>query len=347
MLTKEIPSGWSSTNDLRNINKDKLISNPNMKPMKNPIHRHFTDEIKDVFERFGFALKDYYGKGGHNNIYRNKLFVFRITKLYLNLEDESKFDEDKHLNIKEKYEDEKTFLKFLRKKLCPNIYFLGNVKIMNTIHRYMIMENYEYTLKTFIEKKIYMKILQTSEYYKTQESIFDDIRDQIQKILGKITSMNYVYYDFTSRNIVLRENQDGHLEVKFIDCDSDLCRNQEWILQEDETQIKVIILMYLIILDSFLMIYSKVRIYENEITELTNDKNIVEEAKSLLLDYDNNMFSFIIMHYFNKEIGISPTEVEDFDSLRENRKEILVRFSYQKILNLLLLSGVVGSTRSY
>ena len=103
MLTKEIPSGWSSTNDLRNINKDKLISNPNMKPMKNPIHRHFTDEIKDVFERFGFALKDYYGKGGHNNIYRNKQFVFRITKLYLNLEDESKFDEDKHLDIQEKY----------------------------------------------------------------------------------------------------------------------------------------------------------------------------------------------------------------------------------------------------
>jgi hypothetical protein len=95
------------------------------------------------------------------------------------------------------------------------------------------------------------------------------------------------------------------------------------------------------------MIYSKARIYENEIKELTNDKNIVEEAKSLLLDYDDNMFSFIIMHYFNKEIGISPREAEDFDSLKENRKEILVRFSYQKILNLLLLSGVVGTTRSY
>ncbi len=322
---------WKSTNELRNIDKNVLINKPEYKPKKNPIHLDFVDKIEDVFKKFEFETNHYYGRGGHNHVYRNTHFVLRITNLHLNQGDDESFDISKHIDIDEKYNDEKMFLKFLKVNLCPNIYFLGNIEVKNKIYRYMIMENYDYTLKTFLDKKIYLTLLQRG-YYNTEGEIIDDIREQIIFVIHKITSMKCVYYDFTSKNIVLREKDDGRLEVRFIDWDSDLCRYEDWIIEDDIYQMKGIIFLYLMLLDYYIMIYSNKRFYEETI-KIYYDVKVNETVINLLLDHNNNDFGFILLHYFNKKIGICKNDVENFEHCNKVSKDNMIRLAYKKILN--------------
>ena len=84
--------------------------------------------MRGTAKRPRLSNEDYYGKGGHNKIYQNDRFVLRITKLRLNPGSDAEFDKNIHLDVEEKYDDEKMFLQAVKRGLCPNIYFLGNIE---------------------------------------------------------------------------------------------------------------------------------------------------------------------------------------------------------------------------
>ena len=52
-------TSFNSTNELRNINIQKIIQNPNYKTRRNPMHANFIDDVKDVFQTFIFENKNY------------------------------------------------------------------------------------------------------------------------------------------------------------------------------------------------------------------------------------------------------------------------------------------------
>ena len=327
---------WTSTNELRNIDKELLLKKPSMKPKKNPIHTDYVDRIEDVFEKFGFVLKDYDGKGGHNNIYKNDNFVLRITKLFLNQEEESKFNMDNHLDIQEKYNDERLFLKAVKKDLCPNIYFLGNVGVKGVIYRYMIMEKYTYTLKSFIQLRQYKTVLETSEYYDDEENIYNDIKNQIIAILEKTIQNGIVYYDLTPNNIVLRLDDIGKLEVKFIDWDSDLCCEESWLKESENRDLmnKTVLYLSIMMLDYFLYVYLKRPIFKKEYPIRYQD-DMWEKLKELLMDFESNIFTYMLISYFYRQLDATYQERNNFHNLPKERKEKIATTGYLKMVEKL------------
>jgi tRNA A-37 threonylcarbamoyl transferase component Bud32 len=322
------------TNDLRNIDISQLLKNPNMKPKKNPIHQNFADSIQHVFEKFGFSKEDYYGKGGHNKIYQNDRFVLRITKLRLNPGSDSDFDKNLHLDVEEKYDDEKMFLQAVKRGLCPNIYFLGNIENNGHINRYMVMEKYDYTLCKFLSSNQSEKVLESSKYYESNDAIQKDICDQIIDILGKLTKMGIVYYDLTSRNIVLRQNKHGRIEVKFVDWDCDLCREESWLDPNEKILRESVVYLYLMLLDFFLLSYIKQRIFKEEMfSRITTD--ILDKVRELLLDYNKNEYGFLFIHYFHNIMFISKDDALNFNKKDGAYKNKLITKCYHQVVDRL------------
>tara|TARA_Y100000022_G_scaffold136372_1_gene118493 strand:+ start:580 stop:1626 length:1047 start_codon:yes stop_codon:yes gene_type:complete len=331
-----IPNSWFSTNELRNINKQDLIKKPTMKPKKNPIHMDYVDRIEDVFEKFGFVLKNYSGKGGHNNVYQNDNFVLRITKLSLNQEDESKFDENKHLDIGEKYYDEKIFLKAVKKNLCPNIYFLGNLEAKGVVYRYMIMEKYTYTLKSFIQFRQHKTLLEKSNYYEDEEAIYKDIADQIIVLLEKTIQNNIVYYDLTPNNIVMRLTEEGRLQVKLIDWDADLCREEPWLRDSENRDLmnKTVLYLSVMLLDYFVLVYLKRQIFKHEYQIRYRD-DVWECLKELLMEFDSNLFAYMLVNYFFKELNASLYEKDNFEELQYEKRVKITTTGYLTMVDKL------------
>lgn len=328
--------GWSSTNELRNIVKHVLIEKPSMKPKKNPIHMDYVDRIEDVFDKFGFVLKDYSGKGGHNSVYQNDNFVLRITKLSLNQEEESKFDETKHIDIQEKYHDERLFLKAVKKDLCPNIYFLGNLEAKGVVYRYMIMEKYTYTLKSFIQLKQHKSLLEKSKYYQDQPSIYKDIAGQIIALLEKTIQNDIVYYDLTPNNIVLRLTDEGRLQVKLIDWDSDLCCEEEWLKDAENRNLtnNAVLYISLMLLDYFLFVYLKCSIFNDEYQVRYRD-DMWEKVKEIFMDFDKNIFAYMMVNYFHKQLNMTSQERDNFQSLQLEKKKQFTKTGYLTMVDKL------------
>ena len=73
-------TSFKITNELRNVEIDKLIEKPTMKPRYNPIHYRFIDENDEVFHKFNIPNEYGYERGSHNIVYKNENFVIKFTQ---------------------------------------------------------------------------------------------------------------------------------------------------------------------------------------------------------------------------------------------------------------------------
>ena len=177
--------------ELRNINIEQLKNNPNMKPKRNPIHKNFIDDKQRVFDKFGLNEPKQI-MGGNNTIYYNSDFAIRISKLVLNVSNE-KYDFDKHIDVDVKNTDEEIMKKAIKHGLCPRVYMFGNILMDHKIHRYCVMESYDTSLRRFLKKEQYIKLLKSENcIYESINELNKDISDQIVDLCKRTRAMNIV-----------------------------------------------------------------------------------------------------------------------------------------------------------
>ena len=304
-----------STNELRNMDIDKYLNNPNMKPRKNPIHRRFVDRRDDVFETFNIADAYSTEKGTHNLIYRNKNIVVRISKkIFYPGEIDSSYNfndryNEVYISYNVKEEDERILVKAMKAELSPRVYYFGNILVDGNIHRYSVVEAYDISLGLFIRIKKHNQILKNEGYYKNKEEIYEDIVNQIVNLIDKMLHLNIVYYDIKPENIVVRMDGNKQLVLKFIDWDSDFCVEEDWLIEDDNRECAKF--MEIFILGFYMYRYYNHNIFYNKIIELYNEtikKNLVK----LLIDIDSE-FLHIILNYFYRSMSMSQYEKENFD----------------------------------
>jgi len=312
---------------------EKYLKNPNMKPRKNPIHRRFVDRSEDVFETFNIINKYCTEKGSHNLIYRNDDIVVRISKkiFYPGDIDSSYNFNDRYneiyisYNVKE--EDERILVKAMRAELSPRVYYFGNILVDGNIHRYSVVEAYDISLAKFIRFKKHIKILQVEGYYKNKEEIYEDIVNQVIKLIDRMLELNIVYYDIKPENIVLRMNGNNQIVLKFIDWDSDFCIEEEWLDEDDNRECAKF--MQIFIIAFYMYRYYNYNLFYNKITELYNEtieRNIIK----ILIEIDNE-FLHIILNYFYKAMCLTEDEKDNFDY----KDAIMIKRIEKKVLGLI------------
>ena len=322
-------TSFKITNELRNVEIDKLIEKPTMKPRYNPIHYRFIDENDEVFHKFNIPNEYGYERGSHNIVYKNENFVIRISRKIFhpnNLDPSSEnlyyIDErdDVFINNEIKKEDDLMLLKASKANISPHLYFVGNIKINDKIHRYSVSEAYNLPLSKFIKCKKYGKIILKNGYYKTIEEVLDDIVNQVVELIDNILNINVVYYDMKPENIVVKYNEDKNerLILKVIDWDSDFCIEEKWLNDENKECVKFIKLMTI---GSYLYRYYNNNIFDKKVNELYNELML---PKIYLLLFDMRAeFMNMILHYFYKSFEMNEYERDNFDeSVQEMRESM-------------------------
>jgi len=306
-------TGFNSTNELRNVDIEKLLKNPGMKPRKNPIHRRFVDERDDVFRKFQIKNETYYEKGNHNLVYRNDDFVIRISRKIFYLENEdfscNKIDNDTYIDYDIKAEDERILLKAIKADLSPRVYYFGNIKVQENLHRFAVFEAYSYPLSKFIKYGKHRKMLEMDGYYKNMDEIYDDIVYQICDLLDKTLELDIVYYDIKPENVVIKMNNNERLIVKLIDWDSDFCIEEKWVNEDNNRECAKYLM--LLTISGFMLRYYNCNIFYKKIEELY-EPTMQNTINKLLFDMDNE-FIYILVHYFYRCFGMNEYERDNFN----------------------------------
>jgi serine/threonine protein kinase len=291
--------------ELRNINIEQLKNNPNMKPKRNPIHKNFIDDKQRVFDKFGLNEPKQI-MGGNNTIYYNSDFAIRISKLVLNISNE-KYDFDKHIDVDVKNTDEEIMKKAIKHGLCPRVYMFGNILMDHKIHRYCVMESYDTSLRRFLKKEQYIKLLKSENcIYKSINELNKDISDQIVDLCKRTRAMNIVYYDFKPDNIVLKI-ENGRVILNMIDWDEDFCIEEKWLQEYGEA----VDFLNLVICAYFMYYYGNYNILYSFIKE-TYTRELINDIFNIIIK-TKNQYLTIIIHYFYKSFGMSEEEKERFD----------------------------------
>lgn len=313
------------TNELRNLDIEKMQNMPEIKPKKNPVHEEYIDDINEVFNKFDINHKHHFANGGNNIIYINKKFTLRISRKYLKPENET-FNTDYHINIHDKKEDEYILMKAVKHKISPHVYFMGNIMLKSKIRRYNIIESYDMSLAQFFKRRTYESVIENYSYYDNTRDLYNDINKQISDILDKINKMGYVYYDFKPDNIVLNIN-DGRVILKVIDWDREFCVCEPWMFNDDieshKNTTKGIKFMNLLMLSYSMYIQYDNNILHNIIRQLFS-QNIFDTIYNILFKTEN-LYIQIIIHYYYNSFQMSIKERDKFFnlSLLEQDKKLI------------------------
>ena len=318
------------TNELRNIDIEKIKENPDMKAKRNPIFSGYVDDKSEVFDKFDFREYKQISTGGNNIIYYNKDFIIRISKRILNVKNEL-YDNLIHLNIPEKNHDELMMRNAIRFGLCPRTYIYSNIKINDKIHRYCVMEAYDTCLCKFLNNKKVVKIMEyENKCYGSIQEILQDITAQIIDLNKRIIDMKIVYYDFKPGNIVLNiDNTTGKITANMIDWDTEFCVKETW-LQENKDAVEF---LNLLVLAFFLFHYHKYNFLHQVIKEKYSPE-LFENVFSVLFETTNEYLT-VILHYFYRPFGLSEVEKDAFEPTDNS-----IFFLKRQITNIMLKSAM-------
>ena len=309
---------YQLTNELRNVNIAKIEQNPFMKPRKNPIHEDYADDSNNIFNVFSISESDFYTEKGHNIIYKTEKFTLRISK--------RTFPKDNNTDLQnfidDQKQDETLMAKVAKKNISPQVYFIGNILYNNNLHRFYILQTYQFSLFQFI-KNIPLREILNYGYYKNIEEVFDDISNQLYTLFVNLIKMKYIYYDIKPENAVININNNGSIILKLIDFDSEWCIQEEWIENNEETILFISIL---------LMAYGCYYYLNNNIFyNLIRSKykpSLIEPIKNILSDL-NNEYNIILITYFWKSFNMTEKQKEEFDA-RDNDSKVafLKKYAY-------------------
>lgn len=295
-----------STCELYSLDVQKIKKNPNMKPKKNPIHVDFVDELSYVFGKFDVNVGHYLGKGGHNIIYKNDRFTLRISR---NVLSDAPKDPRKYLVKDEKAKDEEIMLKAVKFDLCPRVYFLGNIMITGSIHRYCVMESYTTCLTKFVKQNKSAAIMALPNcYYDCVEDIHRDIFTQMTDLCHRTLNMGIVFYDLKSDNVVLNiDEHTGKISMRLIDWDSVFCVEEPYIDGNEDA----IVFLNVVICAYYLHYYYNNNILHKFIKDLYTREKLMT-IFDILFEKPNE-FLTIVMHYFYQSFGMLESDIEAFD----------------------------------
>ena len=308
------------TNELRNINIDQLKKNTFMKPKINPIHKNYIDSKENIFNKFLISDSNFYADKGHNIIYKTDTFTLRISKCIIPIEDVD--DVSLKKIIKLQIYDEKILLQAVKKNITPQVYFIGNILYNGNMHRFYILQTYQFSLSTFIKNNYNYKILQLG-YFKNNEEIYEEITNQLILLFQDVIDLQYVYYDIKPENAVININTNGTLTLKLIDFDNEWCIKEEWL----ENNKDIIVFINILIMAYGCYYYLNNNIFYKYIQQEYNLNRL--ELISRVISNLNNEYYVILISYFWFPFNMENNQVENFENKKDEYKiEFLKKKTY-------------------
>lgn len=88
------------------------------------------------------------------------------------------------------------------------------------------------------------------------------------------------------------------------------------------------------LLDYFIFVYLKCSIFNDEYQVRYRD-DTWEKVKELFIDFDKNLFAYMMANYFYKQLNLTSQEKDNFQNLQLEKKKQITKTGYLTMVDKL------------